>query len=162
MIFHCQRCFREFDAPTSERLNICPRCKGELIKRWGGESESHMESCADCPERDKCREPCEWLEAELEKATSPQTECLIGSVEDMDPHGPTWSSCLPHDMLLRHLLVMQLHEDGLSLRQIEYHTGFTNGWVYQITKKYRTSTEVQEEIDARFQLYASQVGRGED
>ena len=115
-----------------------------------------MRTCEDCQKRDKCREPCEWLEGELAQVTVEQRECVS---EHIVEHGnvPCFKSELPTDMLSLHLVVMQLHEDGLSSRNISYHMGYEFSYVCRVVDKYLTSSAVQDEISARDEMLASQI-----
>jgi hypothetical protein len=98
-----------------------------------------VRTCEECPKRETCVEPCEWLKNELKKVTKARNK-QEGSFNDyMEPEEwPTRdipSRCRDrtqdHHFQLKKLII-QLYLDGYSSREIAYHLPCSDRYVRKV------------------------------
>lgn len=72
-------------------------------------------NCKDCPKRDTCTEPCEAMQAELDKLTSCQKEVPVGNLEQgYTDYGSPWSGSPAVQLTPRERGILTLLAQGFT------------------------------------------------
>jgi len=103
-------------------------------------------TCKNCPKRDTCTEPCEWLKSELKKVTRYQREIQHINKSDEDPHDDDKAilkedkACL--DAFYRDILtgdsqqlielIYYLDKQGKTTPEIAYHLPCSNRYIRKV------------------------------